>query len=481
MKSFQGESGQHWSYDETSPIGEPGGMGSVFEGFDDTEGSVAVKLVELRGHSEGDKKRRQREVDIADRLIEGLAGGSSVDHLLLPLDRGLVGDDLLIVMPRAVGSLNAAIRSGGDGTFNALDVMRQVCRGLVELAELSILHRDLKPANVLMHEGRWKLADFGLARNAAESTGTFTFLGPGTDPYRAPELWQLKAATVRSDLYSLGVMAFELFAGRRPFGGPDLDDFRRQHLNDDPAVPESLDPTMQRVILRLLRKDPNERYQDARSVLDALDRVVPTLEPDQQVLVAAALEADRRQSEHEADLRRTYSAMEAEEASRVQAQSNLQEILEEAQERGMAAVPEVTLDSDGLQWHFGVPSARLTIQPYVPLPFAKAQSGDPLVMGWGVFSSIYGERSVIANIVCEERPAGQRFFILRFTANEFMTASYGLGPTDHPHGFVEQTFFDQRAAMIGSGSTNWQRSTEPFDAALLVTLLAAEIASPRFT
>ncbi len=450
-------------------------MGAVFEGSDEGGRRVAVKLVELRGHTEGDERRRQREVDIADDLIEGRASGSPVDHLLLPLDRGLDGDDLLIVLPRADESLNAALRRGAVVGSNALEVFREVCEGLIELAGLSILHRDLKPANVLMLGGMWKLADFGLARNTSEPTGTYTFLGAGTYPYMAPELWQGKQATVKSDLYALGVVAYELLVGARPFNGPGEDEFRRQHLNDDPPDPTSLAPPLQRIVLRLLRKDPNTRYEDARSVLEALDKVGPTLEPDQRALAEAALAADKRRSASDAEERERQNAAEASEARRTQARAELEEILEEARERAAAAIPEVTLVNDGAQWHFGVASARLTIHPFTSYWFQDEHPDDPLVSAWAVYSSMYGTRSVIANIVCEDRPGGLRLFLLRFTASAMVGNNYEYGPLDHPHGFEESRFIAERPYMVRPVSHVWQKSLDPLDAVALVTLLAGEI------
>jgi hypothetical protein len=452
-------------------------MGSVFIGSDEGGGWVAVKRVELPGHTEADEKRRQREVDIADDLIEGRAGGSSVDHLLLPLDRCLDGDDLLIVLPRAEESLNAAMKRVVVNTSNALEVIRQICQGLIELAELSILHRDLKPANVLRHEGKWKLADFGLARNTSEPTGTYTFLGAGTAPYMAPELWQMKAATVKSDLYALGIIAFELLVGGRPFDGPGNDDYLRQHLNDDPPDPATLDAPLQRVVLRLLRKDPNQRYQDARSVLEVLDRIGPTLEPDQRALVEAALNADKRGSAADAEERERQGAIEAAEAKRTQARADLEEILQEAKERAAAALPEVRLESDGLQWHFGVAPARLTIQPFSSARALAAHPGDPMVMAWAVYSSMHGERAVIANIVCEDRPGGLTFLLLQFNASAMVGNNYGLGPIGHPHGFIESTFIEERSYMVRPVTHVWRMSTDPLNAAAVVALLATEIDS----
>jgi eukaryotic-like serine/threonine-protein kinase len=80
---------------------------------------------------------------------------------------------------------------------------------------MGIIHRGLKPANVLRYAGRWKLADFGIARDQEIGTQDPTFVGWGSFPYMAPELWELKSPTIKTDLYALGCLAYELLAGSR--------------------------------------------------------------------------------------------------------------------------------------------------------------------------------------------------------------------------------------------------------------------------
>jgi Protein kinase domain len=475
MKQFPGESGRFWSYDDTTRIGDPSGMGAVFEGESESGDQVAIKRVRLPADTPENRRRRDRELEIADKLIAARRGGLSVDHLLLPIDRGWEGDDLLIVMPRAEESLAAAVRRGAVAEDDRLEAVREITRGLIELAAISVLHRDLKPENVLRHAGRWKLTDFGIARSLDERTGTFTFVGWGTPPYMAPELWELKPASVKSDLYALGIVAYELLLGSRPFDGPDQDDYRRQHLTEDPTEPATLDPRLQRLVLRLLRKDPNRRYQDARSVLEVLDRVGIALEPDQSALAEAAISADKRRSAADSLERGRRTAIEAAEAKRIQATADLEEILEEATERAAAALTEVTLQHDGLQWHFGIPEARLTIQPFTSHWFQDEHDDDPIVSAWAVYSSMYGDRSAIANIVCEDRPGGLQLFLLRFAASAMVGNNYGLGPVGHPHGFVESTFIQERPYMLRPVAHVWQKSVEILRAVALVALLAQEI------
>jgi serine/threonine protein kinase len=154
-----------------------------------------VKRVPLRWGDDGERRRREREVDIARVLAARPAA-----HLMVTTDVGRVDDDLLLVMPLAEISLSSALKAGELNEAACILALHHIMQGLIELAEISVVHRDLKPANVLLVGDRWQLADFGIARNLIESTDTYTFLGAGTLPYMAPELWSGHPATVKSDL-----------------------------------------------------------------------------------------------------------------------------------------------------------------------------------------------------------------------------------------------------------------------------------------
>jgi serine/threonine-protein kinase len=159
VDSIPGESGETWSYDPNDRIGDPSNMGQVFKGSGRGQ-PVAVKKVTLRLDSDGERRRREREVEIGKVLA-----AVPTEHLLPTLDIARVGDDVFIVMPLAKRSLAAALKAADLDDAARLDACRQVAQGLVELAGASVLHRDLKPENVLQHEGRWQLADFGIARS----------------------------------------------------------------------------------------------------------------------------------------------------------------------------------------------------------------------------------------------------------------------------------------------------------------------------
>ncbi len=150
-----------------------------------------------------------------------------------------------------------------------------------------IVHCDLKPSNVLVDKsGRVYVADFGIAQ-LAEGAGTTTMLTPtGTLYYMAPEQWEAKKVDVRTDVYALGVMLYEMLTGVRPFTGETdattdestASRIRWQHINEPPPPPSkfnrALSPEMERVILRCLEKKPAERFESVAELLAAIESVV---------------------------------------------------------------------------------------------------------------------------------------------------------------------------------------------------------------
>ncbi|HWJ56413.1 MAG TPA: serine/threonine-protein kinase [Vicinamibacterales bacterium] len=153
----------------------------------------------------------------------------------------------------------------------ATEIARQICAGLAAAHDLGVLHRDLKPANVMLDaDGRVRITDFGLAGLA----GTFTDVRSGTPAYMAPEQLAGKDVTERSDIFSLGLVLFEIYTGRRAFDATTLAELLRQHdegirLSSAPSGP-SLDPVVEQVILRCLAPDPVMRPASAIAVSAAL-------------------------------------------------------------------------------------------------------------------------------------------------------------------------------------------------------------------
>src|SRR5262245_29197678 len=155
----------------------------------------------------------------------------------------------------------------------AIRVARQICAGLAAAHDQGILHRDLKPANIMIDgRGQVKITDFGLAGLADEMKGEHA--GIGTPAYMAPEQIAGREVTVRSDIYALGLVLYELFTGKPAFGARTPAEIARLHCEATPVSPislvEGLDPSIERVILRCLEKDPLLRPASGLAVATAL-------------------------------------------------------------------------------------------------------------------------------------------------------------------------------------------------------------------
>lgn len=191
------------------------------------------------------------------------------------MDRGL----LFVAMELAPGDdLNLLLAHGRLPPALALRVMEDVARGLAAAHDVGIIHRDLKPANLKLKpekEGivRVKLLDFGLVRDR-ESSASLTDLGkaPGTLSYMSPEILNEEKPDERSDLYSLGVIAYEMLAGRPPFRGKSRIEIAIKHLREQPKsiermVPEELPDDLGDLIHAMLVKDPENRIADTGDVI----------------------------------------------------------------------------------------------------------------------------------------------------------------------------------------------------------------------
>jgi serine/threonine-protein kinase len=154
----------------------------------------------------------------------------------------------------------------------AVDISRQLCAGLAAAHEAGVLHRDLKPANIMLdRRGKVRITDFGLAGLAVLGGDE---IRAGTPAYMAPEQLEGEAATAQSDIYSLGLVLYEIFTGKRVFDGSTLAELIRQHESTTPTSPAQLvaglDPLVERVILRCLENQPRDRPHSALQVAAAL-------------------------------------------------------------------------------------------------------------------------------------------------------------------------------------------------------------------
>ena len=185
-----------------------GSFGKVFEAHNEVGQPAAVKFIQKRPGA-------QRELS-----FEGLNGATNVMPVL---DRGEFEDSWVLVMPLAEKSLREYLdESGGQLTStDAVPILVDVVQALVAVED-RVVHRDIKPQNILLLNGRWHLADFGIARDADAATASDTLKLAKTEAYAAPEQWREERATSLTDVYAFGVVAYELIAGKLPFEGPGL-------------------------------------------------------------------------------------------------------------------------------------------------------------------------------------------------------------------------------------------------------------------
>lgn len=375
---FTDDAGAEWSFDDGVPIGG-GAMGEVFTGTSADGTAVAIKRVALLHRAEEHERRRGREVEIADRLLRGARSGDDTSHLVLPLSHCFLGDDLLIVMPLAEKSLANALTRGAFSLDAGVDAVRQVALGLAQLESLDVSHRDLKPANVLKFGTTWKISDFGMSRDLTESTASYTFAGGGTRLYMAPELWASPMSwSPKTDLYALGVLAFEVFMGFLPFRGPLPRDLERQHLHEPPPALTGVPSKIGRLVVRLLQKDPAHRHQNARAVVEVLDRYLESTRREQDPLADAAYAVERRLLEDQAAGSVAAATEERRAEERRQAVADLDDLLADAYDDLLAALPDLRIDQETRTVVMG--GLRIVFEPREPLHLSEHDDGRKAVL-----------------------------------------------------------------------------------------------------
>ena len=157
-----------------------------------------------------------------------------------------------------------------------IDYSTQIAQALKSAHDSGIVHRDIKPQNILIDKyGLCKVTDFGIARVSSNATITYTSSILGTVHYISPEQAKGKIVDLKSDLYSLGAVMYEMATGKVPFDADNSVGIAVMHIQDDPIPPRELNPNLSKhlnyIIMKLLKKDPTERFQNASELIEALD------------------------------------------------------------------------------------------------------------------------------------------------------------------------------------------------------------------
>jgi len=258
-------------YTGAQPIGR-GGMGEIFRATDTTLGrAVAVKVLDQRyAQDPSVRERFTREALAVARL-------SGNPHIVTIYDVGEYRERPFIVMEYlAGGSLEQKLKAEGAQPLGQVLEWLEQAAGAIDAAHREgVVHRDVKPANLLLdRHGRVHVADFGIASAAGLGSLTQTGTVLGTASYLSPEQAKGEPTSPASDLYSFGVVAFELLTGRRPFEGDSVAAEASAHVTSEvpsvwdvnPAIPREVDPVFEKA----LAKDPAERFGSAAEFVAAL-------------------------------------------------------------------------------------------------------------------------------------------------------------------------------------------------------------------
>ncbi len=268
-------------YTITKKLGE-GGMGAVYLARQNAiDQNVALKILHARA-AESDEivQRFHREAKVISMLTH--------PNIVRVFIFGRTEDDLLYLVMEYVQGRELRHRLEEQGALDellAIKIMKQTCSALAEAHDLGIIHRDLKPDNILLTEFRGeanfvKILDFGIAKlkepdGKPQQKLTQAGIVYGTPEYLSPEQAQALDLDQRTDIYSLGCILYELITGQVPFSDKNPVQILTKHVFEEPPKPSQVAPgmvapTMEKIIMKALAKDPEDRFDDAMSMFEAL-------------------------------------------------------------------------------------------------------------------------------------------------------------------------------------------------------------------
>ena len=280
-------------YEIKRPLGR-GAMGTVYEGWDPIIARrVAIKTVKLPDSADPETEealaRFRREAQAAGRLTH--------PNIVAVFDYGETSDLAYIVMEFVEGPPLKTLldRHEHFALADTVRVMQDLLAGLQFSHERGVVHRDIKPANVMLTSaGQAKIADFGIARiDSSSMTQAGTLLG--TPAYMSPEQFMGQVVDARTDIYSSGVLLYQMLTGERPFEG-SMSAIMHKVLNTEPPVPSLLSvtapPSFDAVVRRAMSRRPEDRFPSAGAFAEAMrvalaNQAEPAVREDEATLVAA--------------------------------------------------------------------------------------------------------------------------------------------------------------------------------------------------
>jgi hypothetical protein len=252
-----------------------GAMGVVYKAMDPVIGrTVAVKTIRLSAEGTG----LSRPELLARFQTEARAAGLLTHpNIVVVFDAGEEDGLYYITMELVEGKSLQALLDGGQAfpLPRTLRIMEQTCSALQFAHERNVVHRDIKPANLMLTaDDTVKVTDFGTAKILQFGTVQQTAHVMGTPSYMSPEQVKGRAVDGRSDIFSLGVMLYEMVTGEKPFPGQNITTVIYKIVNEEPVPPRQIDPSIHpgisAVVMRALEKDPDQRYQSCREMLEEL-------------------------------------------------------------------------------------------------------------------------------------------------------------------------------------------------------------------
>ncbi len=257
-----------------------GGMGKIFKAFDNELGiHVAIKMIRPEILSKPDTLARfRKEILIAREITH--------ENVVRIYDFGEVDGVKFISMQYIDGeNLADLIRTSGTlSSETAISIAKQICRGIDAAHKKDIIHRDLKPQNIMIDKnGKVYITDFGLAKSLQETGLSTSGVVMGTPQYLSPEQAKGDNVDQRSDIYTLGIIMYEMITGQELFVSETVIGFLQKHISQKPTNPseinESIPPFFEKIILKCLEKEKSKRYQDAEKLLKDLQNEKVTSGP----------------------------------------------------------------------------------------------------------------------------------------------------------------------------------------------------------